>query len=194
MASLVTMPKLGLTMKVGSVAQWKVAEGASVKAGMVIAEIMTEKITSQLEAPAAGVLLRVVVGKGVKVPIGTALAVIGEADEDISEVLAAAAAAASAAAAAAAGAGPAGGRVVSSPAARKLANELGLDIAWVTGTGPGGRISKEDVLAAKAAGVAGPPGADAGAGWVRTTVGRSRRPPRCSSTGACAASSASTWP
>jgi pyruvate dehydrogenase E2 component (dihydrolipoamide acetyltransferase) len=177
MASLVTMPKLGLTMKVGSVAQWKVAEGASVKAGTVIAEIMTEKITSQLEAPAAGVLLKVVVGKGIKVPIGTALAVIGDVGEDISEMLAAAAAAAGPAIpAAAGGAAPAGGRVVASPVARKLAQELGLDIAWVTGTGPDGRISKEDVLAAQAAGVTGPPSVEAGAGWSGDEDGALKTP------------------
>ena len=166
MASLVTMPKLGLTMKVGSVAQWKMAEGDKVRAGTVIAEIMTEKITSQLEAPAAGVLLKIVVAKGVKVPIGTPLAVIGEAGEDIDDVLAAAAAVVPApAVGAAAGKVPAGERVVASPAARKLAEELGLDVAWLTGTGSGGRISKEDVLAAHAAGVTGPPSAGTGAGW-----------------------------
>jgi pyruvate dehydrogenase E2 component (dihydrolipoamide acetyltransferase) len=171
------MPKLGLTMKVGSVAQWKVVEGASVKAGTVIAEIMTEKITSQLEAPAAGVLLKVVVAKGIKVPIGTALAVIGEAGEDITETLAAAAAASPAIPVAAGAVAPAGGRVVASPVARKLAQELGLDIAWVTGTGPDGRISKEDVLAAQAAGVTGPPpSADAGAGWSGDDGGALKTP------------------
>ncbi len=177
MASLVTMPKLGLTMKVGSVAQWKMAEGARVQAGMVIAEIMTEKITSQLEAPAAGVLLKIVVAKGVKVPIGTPLAVIGDAGEDIGDVLAAAAAAVPAPTmGGAAGMTLGGERVVASPAARKLAEELGLDVAWVTGTGSGGRISKEDVLAAHAAGVTGPPRAPAGAGWSADDDGAVKTP------------------
>ena len=176
MASLVTMPKLGLTMKVGSVAQWKVAEGTPIKGGMVIAEIMTEKITSQLEAPVAGVLLKVVVPKGIKVPIGTALAVIGEPGEDISAALAEAAAVAPAAGGSPTGASPVGGRVVASPAARKLAQELGLDIAWVAGTGPGGRVSKEDVLAAGAAGVTGPPSADAEVTWAGDDGGAFKTP------------------
>lgn len=151
MAAVVIMPRLGLTMKKGTVAQWKFNEGARVTAGAVIAEIMTEKITSQVEAPAGGILLKIVVGKGMKVPIGTTLAVIGAEGEDIAELLAASpngravADAGTTGFATPGGRTAAGGRVVASPAARKLAEELGIDFSRVVGTGPGGRITKEDV-------------------------------------------------
>lgn len=153
MAAVVIMPKLGLTMKNGTVAQWKVLEGARVTAGAVIVEIMTEKITSQVEAPASGILLKIVVGKGVKVPIGATLAVIGAEGEDIAELLLASPNGhagfdgGTARVAAAGGRAPTGGKVIASPAARKLADELGIDLSRVAGTGPGGRITKEDVEA-----------------------------------------------
>jgi pyruvate dehydrogenase E2 component (dihydrolipoamide acetyltransferase) len=165
MATVVSMPKLGLTMKHGTLVKWLVEEGASVKAGAEIADIMTEKIASRVAAPAAGILLKIVVAKGVKVPVGATLAVVGEAGEDIGALLAGdggaaaepalerAAAAPAAARGAKADAGAAGPRVSASPRARSLAAEKGVDLAGVAGTGPGGRITQQDVLDAAERGV-----------------------------------------
>lgn len=159
MAVTITMPKLGLSMKTGTVAKWLKNEGDSVKKGDALVEIMTEKITNTVEAPAEGVLLKVVAPKGAKLPIGALLGVIGAAGENIAEILAAAPTpAASPAGKAASGtaarpAAAAGGRIKISPAARKLAEENGIDYARLTGTGPEGRITREDVEKAIAEGV-----------------------------------------
>lgn len=153
MAVTVVMPKLGLSMKEGTVVAWKANEGDSVKQGTVIAEIMTEKITSKLEAPADGVLLRIVAGAKSKVPVGSVLGVIGEAGENIEEILASAASVVGEALGGAAGRkgtasvrGQATGPVRASPAAKKAADETGIDISKVVGTGPEGRITRDDVL------------------------------------------------
>lgn len=151
MATAVTMPKLGLTMKHGTIVKWIVEEGASVAAGAVVAEIMTEKIACQLESPAAGTLLKVVVGNGEKVPVGTVLAVIGENGDDFSALLASRPSGGGLADGAATGGdAPLARRILASPAARKLAEELGVDLSRVVGTGSSGRITREDVQAAQA--------------------------------------------
>jgi len=80
-AETVGMPKLGLTMETGAVGAWLVAEGDEVKAGQVIAEIVTEKITYELEAETAGVVLKILLGEEEEVPVGTPIAVIGQAGE-----------------------------------------------------------------------------------------------------------------
>jgi pyruvate dehydrogenase E2 component (dihydrolipoamide acetyltransferase) len=148
-AVTVVMPKLGLSMKEGTVVSWKANEGDSVKLGTVIAEIMTEKITSKLEAPADGVLLRILAGAKSKVPVGSVLGVIGEAGENIEELLASAAIVVGVAAGGkgkAAVTGQATGPVRATPAAKKLAEEMGIDIGRVVGTGPEGRITRDDVM------------------------------------------------
>jgi pyruvate/2-oxoglutarate dehydrogenase complex dihydrolipoamide acyltransferase (E2) component len=80
-AETVGMPKLGLTMETGAVGAWLVAEGDEVKAGQVIAEIVTEKITYELEAETAGVVLKILLGEEEEVPVGTPIAVIGQPGE-----------------------------------------------------------------------------------------------------------------
>ena len=154
MAVTVIMPKLGMTMKEGTVVSWKVGEGDSVKQGNVIAEVMTEKITSKVEARADGVVLRILTPAKSIVPVSGLMAVIGEVGEDIEELLASGGSAA-AAAPSVAGGGKGRAQVVrqattgpvhASPAAKKLAEEMGIDINMVVGTGPGGRITKDDVL------------------------------------------------
>lgn len=158
MAKVVVMPKLGLTMTEGTVSSWLKKEGDAVKEGEPLFEVETDKLTNTIEASATGVLRKIIAGEGVTVPVLDKIAVIAAADEDISGLLApgaapaAAAPAASAApAAAAAPARPAGERVVASPRAKKLAREKGIDIALVTGTGPNGRVTEEDVENYKAA-------------------------------------------
>ena len=77
MAETIGMPKLGLTMESGAVGTWLVSEGDEVKAGQVIAEIVTEKITYELEAEGAGIVFKILLEEEVEVPVGTPLVVIG---------------------------------------------------------------------------------------------------------------------
>jgi pyruvate dehydrogenase E2 component (dihydrolipoamide acetyltransferase) len=174
MAELVVMPKLGLLMETGVVSAWQVSEGDPVAIGAVIAEITTEKITYELESQAEGVLLKIMLPEDEEAPVGAPIAVVGQPGEDISALVggppgdtggaATAGAAVTPGAAAPADApfvgvtaGPAGpgGRVTASPAAKKLAAELEVDLAAVKGSGPGGRITLEDVGAVAAAAAAG---------------------------------------
>lgn len=173
MAHEVIMPKLGMAMVEGTVIMWKKREGDAVKKGDGIVDISSEKIEMELEAPADGVLLRIDVAEGGVVPYGTVLGLVGEPSELAAAVPVAVAAggqkeaAASLAVtesavfsspsfagkAAAFGGTPARSRegIKISPVARKMAEEAGLDYANITGTGPQGRITKEDIEAALSA-------------------------------------------
>ncbi|MDD3364001.1 MAG: dihydrolipoamide acetyltransferase family protein [Syntrophomonas sp.] len=143
MATPIIMPKLGLSMKTGTLGKWLKKEGDSVKKGEALVEVMTDKITNKVESPADGTLLTIISAKGTKLPVGGLMGVLGEAGEDISAILAAGPAAAGDAAPAAAAAP--GGKVKISPAARKLAEDNGVDYTRISGTGPDGRITREDV-------------------------------------------------
>ncbi|MBT5628515.1 MAG: dihydrolipoamide acetyltransferase, partial [Chloroflexi bacterium] len=166
MISEVTMPSMGADMTEGTIAKWLKAEGDAVGRGDKIAEIETDKTVVEMEAYSEGLLRKIVVPEGSMVDVGTVIAFIGDAEDEIPEVAAAPAAEAPKAEAAPAAAPPApapvqqaaptpapapvataapGGRVKASPIARKIAEEKGFDIAAVTGTGPGGRITKSDV-------------------------------------------------
>ncbi len=154
MAKVVVMPKLGLTMTEGTVSKWLKKVGDTVTQGEALFDVETDKLTNTIEASASGVLRHLFVEEGTTVPVLEKVAIIAEASEDIASLLggaapAAAAEAAPSAAAAAPAAVPAqkkaGGRVIASPAAKKLAKEKGIDIALVTGTGPNGRITEDDV-------------------------------------------------
>ncbi len=152
MAKVVVMPKLGLTMTEGTVSKWLKKVGDSVTQGEPLFEVETDKLTNTIEASASGVLRHLFVEEGVTVPVLDKVAVIAEAGEDISALLSGGApapadapAAAPAAPAAAAPAEKKAGRVVASPAAKKLAKEKGIDLTLVTGTGPNGRITEDDV-------------------------------------------------
>ncbi len=157
MAYRVTMPQLGYDMTEGAVARWRKREGESVQRGEVIAEIETDKATVELEAFASGVVRKILLPEGQRVPVGTLIAVIAEPDEPIDDILKEAGAPPGLAAAAPqAGAGaPATAqaeaaeevRVKATPVARRLAEELGIDLRQVKGTGPEGRITREDVEA-----------------------------------------------
>lgn len=155
MATEVNMPKLGLSMKEGTVGKWLVNEGDTIKKGDALLEVMTDKIANKIDAPAEGVLLKIVANKKAKLPVGGLLGVIGNAGEDITELLqrAAGSTAKTAPAVKAAGGQPArtavvaapGTKVKISPAARALAEANGIDYTVVAGTGPEGRIVREDI-------------------------------------------------
>ena len=168
MAHQIILPKLGQTMEEGAIVEWLKAEGDPVQRGDVLFTLESDKAVLEVEARAKGVLRKILVPAGVAVPIMSVVGVIAAADEDISEVLAAAGGAAPAAptapqavgtldavAAAPEGApadgGAAAGRVFSSPRARRLAAEKGVDLAAVSGSGAEGRIVEADVLAYLAA-------------------------------------------
>ena len=162
MATNVTMPKLGLTMETGKIVEWKVAEGGEVTQGAILLIVETEKITYEVEAPASG-LLHIIVPQEGEVPVAELIGVIAADKAEYDTVAAGAATAAAAPAAPAAAAAPApaaaaaapaspaparapGERVKSSPLARKLAAEAGIDISLIPGSGPEGRVVKKDVL------------------------------------------------
>jgi pyruvate dehydrogenase E2 component (dihydrolipoamide acetyltransferase) len=154
MASEVKLPRLGQGMESGSVVKWLKAEGDAVEKGQPLYELDTDKVTQEVEAEASGVLLKIVVPEG-EVPVGTTLALIGEAGEEVEAPKTEAAAPEQPppkpeppSIAAVAPPPPErreGERIKASPLARRLAREQGVDLATVTGTGPEGRIVAEDV-------------------------------------------------
>ena len=166
MISEVTMPSMGADMTEGTIVKWLKAEGDQVGRGDKLAEVETDKTVVEMEAYAEGLLRKIVVSEGSLVQVGAVIAFIGDADDDIPEVATAAPAAEAASEAPAATPAPVaptpepvqqaapapvavpasqGGRIKASPIARKIAEEKGVDIAAITGTGPGGRITKSDV-------------------------------------------------
>ncbi|MEK3746482.1 dihydrolipoamide acetyltransferase family protein [Brevibacillus sp. FSL K6-0770] len=167
MAENIIMPKLGMAMVEGTVIAWKKREGEAVKKGEGIVDISSEKIEMEVEAAADGVLLKIEVPAGGVVPYGTVLGVIGQPGElaatpaVVAEANAKAESAAmlatadgqSAATGTSAGASIAATAVLErprdgvkiSPVARKIAEEAGFDFTTIAGTGPQGRITKEDV-------------------------------------------------
>jgi pyruvate dehydrogenase E2 component (dihydrolipoamide acetyltransferase) len=171
MAEIIYMPKLSDTMTEGVVAEWLKKVGDKVSSGELLAEIETDKATLEFESYYDGVLLHIGVEKGAAAPVNEILAVIGEEGEDIKALLtsankpaeskeekvsapdpAPAAEIKAAPVTAAPKASPApvlaannDGRLFASPLARKLAEDKGIDIAAVAGTGEGGRIVKRDV-------------------------------------------------
>ena len=170
MPTEIYMVKLGMTMTEGTVAEWHVPDGGEVKAGEDLYRLETEKVEMEVEAEATGTVRHLVPDEATVDP-GVVVGYIYAAGEEIPEALpnagapAASASAtpapASAASAAAAASAPApaeasGGRVAASPAARRLARELDVDLATVTGTGPGGRVTEDDVRTAREAAASAP--------------------------------------
>lgn len=156
MATEVKMPQLGLTMTEGTIAAWHKKVGESVATGDVLVEIQTDKLTSEIQSEIDGVLLAVAAQEGEDVPVQGLLCVIGAAGEKVD--VAAPPAAAPVAATATPAAAPAAhgapqqasptGRIRISPLAKKVALAHSLDYSTLSGTGPGGRIVRNDVLAA----------------------------------------------
>ena len=166
----ITMPAMGADMTEGTVVKWLKNEGDEVARGDKLAEIETDKTVVEMEAYNAGILRRIVLGDGTKAPVGSLLAYIGDANDELPEADVASAAPAveepelelevavpepapvpePVELVAAAPAPPAptveGGRIKASPLARRLAGEKGFDLAAIAGTGPGGRVTRDDVL------------------------------------------------
>ncbi len=179
----ITMPRLSDTMQQGTIVKWNVKEGQKIKSGDVIADIETDKATMELQSFDDGVVAAIAVAQGQTVPVGTVMLVLATAGEDVAAVKAKAGSGAAPAAKAVGGSAtnapaatgtavmePAthgmngshseghgtGGRIFISPLARKIADEAGLDVSRVQGSGPGGRIVRKDVEEAIAAGSAAP--------------------------------------
>ncbi|MBL4964124.1 dihydrolipoamide acetyltransferase family protein [Bacillus halotolerans] len=154
MAVKVVMPKLGMAMKQGEVSIWNKKVGDPVEKGESIASIQSEKIEMDIEAPEKGTLIDIKVKEGEEVPPGTAICYIGDANESVQEE------AKEPAAEASRQANPPPlkqenkpantkkDRQKISPVARKIAEKAGLDLKNLKGTGPGGRIVKDDVTKA----------------------------------------------
>lgn len=175
MAEIVYMPKLSDTMTEGVVAEWHKKVGDTVKSGELLAEIETDKATMEFESFYDGVLLHIGIEKGKTVPVNSLLAIIGNAGEDVQALIAQAGSSAPVEAPKTEVATPevaptptpapvsvatpvaapvvtstvsntnASGRILASPLAKKLAEEKGVDLAFIAGTGEGGRITKRDV-------------------------------------------------
>ncbi|ASK87586.1 pyruvate dehydrogenase complex dihydrolipoamide acetyltransferase [Sphingorhabdus sp. SMR4y] len=165
------MPALSPTMEEGTLAKWLVKEGDSISSGDLLAEIETDKATMEFEAIDEGVIAKIVVAEGTEnVKVGDVIAIIAEEGEDASEAKAAPAPKAeksaeaapkkeepaptpapkaSPAPAAKAAAGANDDRLKISPLARRLAEQKGVDLTAVSGSGPGGRIVKADIDAAE---------------------------------------------
>jgi pyruvate dehydrogenase E2 component (dihydrolipoamide acetyltransferase) len=157
-ATDITMPRLSDSMEEGTIARWLVEVGQEVARGQVLAEIDTDKATMEYEAEAAGTILELVVPEGETAPIGAPIARIGAAGETVSAPRPAEPAASRtrpdeapapirppASGPSSAAAAGSRGRVNASPIARRLAADLGVDLASIAGSGPGGQITKEDV-------------------------------------------------
>ena len=167
MATEVILPRLGQGMESGTIVRWLKSEGEPVEKGEPLFELDTDKVTQEVEAESAGVLLKIAVAEG-EVPVGQTVAFIGSEGEDVPEVAAAApteedakpsepepAPAQEAPQQAAIAAG--NGRIKASPLARRMARERGIELAGIRGTGPDGRIVAEDVERAEAGGPTAPP-------------------------------------
>ena len=142
----IKMPALSPTMEEGTLTRWLVKVGDTVQSGDIMAEIETDKATMEFEAVDEGTITQIAVAEGTEgVKVGTVIAMLASDDEQGVEDTSAAPAPAPAPAAAA----PVAAEVPpASPSARKLADDMGVDITKVTGTGPGGRIIKSDIEAA----------------------------------------------
>jgi pyruvate dehydrogenase E2 component (dihydrolipoamide acetyltransferase) len=174
MAKDILMPLLSPSMTEGTVVKWIKKEGDQIKSGEVIAEVETDKATMDLEAFDSGILRKILIQEGTKVPVQSRIGIIGTKDEKIDESAPSAPAPVAApkestaptlaakegkeaktpadSSAPATTAAPSGGRIKASPLAKKVAAEQGVALATLTGSGPGGRIVKADVLNAPANG------------------------------------------
>mgnify|MGYP001335691594 CR=1 FL=1 len=166
MATTIEMPQMGFDMHEGTIVRWRKNEGDDVTRGEVIAEIQTDKAVVDMEAYVGGVIGKIVVAEGQTVPVGSPIVIIVEPGEEVPALEESGISSLSdplisdqvgsqltdlseyetKEQSLTQGSDPL--RVKASPLARKMAREIGLDLASIRGTGPGGRIVKEDILQA----------------------------------------------
>ena len=165
MATPLNMPQMGYDMHEGTLVRWLKSEDDEVSLGEPIAEIETDKAVVEVEATAAGLLRKILAAEGTTVPVGQPIAIIGEAGEDIEGLVADDSSSDDSEATAEeppgiplpppivepellAAEAPAESEheMRASPVARRLAAERGIDLSLITGTGPGNRITRDDVL------------------------------------------------
>jgi pyruvate/2-oxoglutarate dehydrogenase complex dihydrolipoamide acyltransferase (E2) component len=153
-ANAFKLPDLGEGLTEGEVASWHVSEGQEIREDDPLVEIQTDKATVDIPSPYGGIVLRILVAEGDVVPVGTELVLIGAPGDEVgatapvepSDTVSQDASAKAAAT---------GGRVQATPVVRRIAQELGVDLAVLEGTGPGGRISEDDVRTAATGGAEG---------------------------------------
>ena len=161
MAKEVNLPKMGQTMEEGTVVNCLVKVGDEVKKGDVIFEIETDKATLELESPGNGFVKAILAEVNQTLPVGATLMILGEKDEQVTVPTAASPAPAASASAPTAQSAPATpapaaepqpakptGKIMVSPRAKKMAEDLGVDLATIKGTGPAGKITEADIKAA----------------------------------------------
>jgi pyruvate/2-oxoglutarate dehydrogenase complex dihydrolipoamide acyltransferase (E2) component len=139
------LPDLGEGLTEGEIARWLVQEGQDVAEDDPLVEIQTDKTTVEIPSPAAGKVARIMVGEGEVVPVGTVLVVIGE---DGAEPATQGEISTEATSRGQAPRPGSAGRTRATPLVRKVAQELGVDLATVVATGPQGRVTEEDVRSA----------------------------------------------
>jgi pyruvate dehydrogenase E2 component (dihydrolipoamide acetyltransferase) len=135
MAYELKLPDLGEGLTEGEIARWLVAEGQEVAEDDPLVEIQTDKTTVEIPSPAAGKVTQILVEEGKVVPVGTVLVVIGGDGASVQK-------------ATASGSKPASGPAKATPLVRKIAQELGVELDSLIGTGPQGRITEQDVRGA----------------------------------------------
>ena len=151
MVTHVKLPKIGLTMERGTIVEWLKHEGDAVEKGERLYVFETEKVTNEIESPDSGVLRKILAPVGTEIMVGEDIAIIAAPGEKIEELESAAVVSPEAVSSRTEVATPKvekGGRVITSPFVRSLARERGVDLSKLKGSGPGGRVTKEDVLAA----------------------------------------------
>jgi len=156
----IIMPKTGADMEEGRILTWKKKEGERVAKGEILLEIETDKATMEVESPEAGVILKLLCAEGDTAPATDLIAILGEGNEPAEEIARVTSATREAAppqqasateppqAAAPSSTTRDSAKVKASPLARRLAQEMGIDLGAIRGTGPDGRIEKDDVLKA----------------------------------------------
>lgn len=151
MVTKILMPRLSLTMKEGTVVQWFKKEGDTVEKGEPVVEVLSEKVVYEVEAPSSGILRKILAEEGTDAPISGTLGFVTAPDEALPEIEAAVVAPTTKSEETVAvpeekiveGVEE---RVIASPVAKRLAKEQGIDLTQIIGSGPKGRIVKEDVM------------------------------------------------
>jgi pyruvate/2-oxoglutarate dehydrogenase complex dihydrolipoamide acyltransferase (E2) component len=158
MANAFSLPDLGEGLTEGEVARWLVSEGQEIREDDPLVEIQTDKATVDIPSPYEGTVLRIFVAEGEVVPVGTELVLIGDPGETVATPAVTkpsdtVSRGGSAAASQTASDRPA--RVQATPVVRRIAQELDVDLDSVAGTGPGGRVTEDDVRAVASGGAEG---------------------------------------